>query len=509
MKWKTSRTWHGSLVWLMLSGAAVALSSGRISLALPAWLVPFFALRFIQTSPYLLRKRLTRLFLIFWVALSATWYGATPLWGLPHFVFMAVNAGFTLLPYAAYTILRRHLPPSFLSTLIFPAAVVAVEWLTILGSPFGSFGAGAYSQYGVLPLLQLLSIGGVLALTFLMAWTGAVAEWALQAHRAGRRWIVPAAVWAMVMIVVFAWGLVQLQSDAASSEGSGDASTEGAAPVSVMGLTAQEVSMHELMPLLEEDPAAFRGRTAEIHRDYLETSESAARNGVDLLVWPELAGVGTISDVEALTDRAAKIAGRHGIWMVVPTMALDPTGAQQAVNRAVLLGPNGSTLAEHVKFGGNFMEGTLPGDRQITVADTAIGRIGLAICWDADFPEVVSQAGRESVDILVVPAADWSGIDPLHGRMALFRAVENGTTLLRQAQGGLSIVADPYGRVLDRGSGPRNEVRAVVSPASVPTIYPRIGNILGPVSAAFVLLTALLVILRKRKVAPAVAAASL
>ena len=71
---------------------------------------------------------------------------------------------------------------------------------------------------------------------------------------------------------------------------------------------------------------------------------------------------------------------------------------------------------------------------------------------------------------MVVPAADWSGIDPLHGRMALFRAV--------------------------------------VTPASVPTIYPLIGNSLGPVSAALVLLTVLLVLLRKRKIAPAIAAAS-
>ena len=499
MKLTRPRTWDQSLVWLALCAAAVALSSGRISLAAPAWLVPFFALRYIRASPQSLRKRFTRLFLVFWVALSATWFGATPLWGLPHFIFMAVNAVFTLVPYLIYTLLRRRLQPRFLTTLVFPAAVVAVEWFTILGSPFGSFGAGAYSQYGVLALLQILSVGGMLAVTFLVAWTGSVAEWALQAHRAGRRWIVPAAVWAMIMIVVFAWGLVRLQSDA---------STEGAAPISVMGMTAQKVSMHELMPLLEEDPAAFRRRTAEIHRDYLEMSESVARNGVDLLVWPELAGIGTFADVEALAAQAAEIAARHGVWMVVPTMALDPAGAQQAVNRAVLFGPDGSTVAAHVKFGGNFMEGTLPGDKQITVADTAIGRIGLAICWDSDFPEVVSQAGRESVDILVVPAADWSGIDPLHGRMALFRAVENGTTLLRQAQGGLSIIATPYGRVLDRGSGPRNEVRAVVTPASVPTIYPLIGNILGPVSAALVLLTALLVLLRKRKIAPAIAAAS-
>ncbi len=414
MKRKTPLTWDRSLVWLMLCGAAIALSSGRISLAAPAWLVPFFALRFIRTNPDLLRKRLTRLFLVFWVALSATWYGATPLWGLPHFIFMAVNAAFTVLPYAVYTILRRHLQPTFLSTLIFPAAVVAVEWLTILGSPFGSFGAGAYSQYGVLPLLQVLSVGGMLAITFLMAWTGAVAEWALEAHGAGRRWIVPAAVWTAIVVLVFAWGAIRLQSDPTSSADPVQASARRAEPISVMGLTAHEVSMHELMPLLEQDGAGFRRRTAEIHRDYLRMSEAAARNGVDLLVWPELAGVGTVSDVKALTDRAADVAAQHAIWMVVPTMALDPAGAQEAVNQAVLLAPDGSTAAKHVKFGGNFMEGTLPGDRKMTVADTGIGRDDLS-----------ADQGHPGPGLIGVRTAHSAGRAPAEAGLALWAALRS------------------------------------------------------------------------------------
>jgi len=344
----------------------------------------------------------------------------------------------------------------------------------------------------------------MLAITFLMAWSGAVAAWALEAAREGRRWIVPTAVWATVLVLVFSWGVVRLQSnpvlkaDAQPQAGSAGTSDRQAHPVTVTGLTAQAVSMHELMPLLAEDLAGFRQRTAEIHAHYLEQSEAAARDGANLVVWPELAGLGTTRDVEALTARAAELATRHGVYLVVPTMSVDPDGNRQAVNQAVLLGPAGTSLAEHVKFGGNFMEGTLPGDEQVTFADTTIGRIGLAICWDADFPAIVSQAGRHAVDILVVPAADWSGIDPLHGHMAVFRAVENGTTLVRQAQGGLSIIADPYGRVVDRGAGPSNAVRASVTRQAVTTIYPRVGDVLGPVSAAAVLIVAIVVLVRRR-----------
>ncbi len=489
MKRKIHFTWNSSFVWLMLYGVAVLLSSGRVSLASPAWLAPLFALRFIHTGPGTLRTRLTWLFFVLWAALSTTWYGATPLWGLSHFIFMALNAGLSLIPYLIYTLIRRYWGKMFVTTLAFPAAVVAVEWLTVLGSPFGTFGAAAYSQYGFLPLLQLLSVGGILVVSFLMAWTGAVADWALQASREGGRWLIPTAACALVLAALFLWGSLRISSGGTEETGVASEAAEEAEAISITGLTAAPVSIQELMPLATADTSVFRRRTGDIHRHYLEASEAATAEGIDLLVWPELAGLGTYADVAALTESAAALAARNGIYMVVPTMALDPAGERQALNRAVLIAPDGSIAAEHVKFGGNFMEGTVPGDKTVTVTDTPLGRIGLAICWDADFPRVMSQAGREEVDMLVVTARDWKGINPLHGRMSVFRGIENGTTVLRQADDGFSFISDPYGRMTDEGSGPMNAVHGRIRPASVSTLYPRIGDIMGPVSTVFLALS--------------------
>ncbi len=47
-----------------------------------------------------------------------------------------------------------------------------------------------------------------------------------------------------------------------------------------------------------------------------------------------------------------------------------------------------------------------------------------------------------------MPSHDWRAIDPLHGQMSVFRAIENGVSLFRQADQGLSIATDPYGWVL-------------------------------------------------------------
>ena len=44
-------------------------------------------------------------------------------------------------------------------------------------NPMGSFGALAYTQYGNLPLIQLVSITGLSGVAFLINWFGASVNW--------------------------------------------------------------------------------------------------------------------------------------------------------------------------------------------------------------------------------------------------------------------------------------------------------------------------------------------
>lgn len=61
---------------------------------------------------------------------------------------------------------------------------------------------------------------------------------------------------------------------------------------------------------------------------------------------------------------------------------------------------------------------------------------------------VLQQAGWNDTGLMLVPSRDWFEIDPLHSHMAVFRAIENGMSIVRQTDEGLSLAADPYGRVL-------------------------------------------------------------
>jgi len=88
--------------------------------------------------------------------------------------------------------------------------------------------------------------------------------------------------------------------------------------------------------------------------------------------------------------------------------------------------------------------------------------------------------------LLIVPAQDWLGVRDIHAGMATFRAVENGLTVFRQTGQGVSLVSDPYGKVLNRvdsfedTDGKFVSIQKVSAPmGSVNTLYPKLGDMLG------------------------------
>jgi apolipoprotein N-acyltransferase len=87
-------------------------------------------------------------------------------------------------------------------------------------------------------------------------------------------------------------------------------------------------------------------------------------------------------------------------------------------------------------------------DGLIRSVATPYGRIGGAICFDMDFPGFIHQAGKQGIDILLVPAFDWEPIKPYHTQVGLFRAVENGMSVVRQVNEGTSMAVDYQGRLL-------------------------------------------------------------
>jgi apolipoprotein N-acyltransferase len=382
----------------------------------------------------------------------------------------------TLIPYLLDRSLATRLG-AFASTLVLPSATVAIEMLQSLGSPFGSWGSFAYSQGGNLPLLQLLSITGLAGVTFLVLWFAAVIN-----SRRPRIILAYSAILCIVMLC----GALRLQSTPATETVRVAAITPRIPTYTVRG-DAANAAVHDALrsvrtqhPISNAQWDAFRRRAANINDELLATTEREARFGARLVVWSEGAGILEQADEPAFIARAAELARRARVWIEASYLVLDRRGSATFENKNVLVDDAGRVVwtydKSHPVPG---METCTPGDGRVPAAPTPFGRVATVICYDADFPRLVQQAGRAEADLLLIPADDWREIARFHSTMASFRAIEQGVSIVRATSSGYSTVVDAYGRTRmsrDYFSGART-MNADVPRVRVPTLYARIGDV--------------------------------
>ncbi|MCA9954355.1 MAG: hypothetical protein KC434_06520 [Anaerolineales bacterium] len=471
---------------LIIFGLFNLFASGHWTVAVAAWIAPIFALRYLTVSQQ--RRKFARFFLVYWITLAIPWYGGTPIFGPAHFIFMAVAALIGVIPFAVdrwlSPKLRRNGRLPFIATFIFPLAGTAVEFVSGSSNPFGNFGAAGYSQYGIPVLTQLTAVTGMIGLTFLLAWFPAIVNWAWDNEFEWAQIRAGVATFAIVLLAVIGYGTVRLAMapDVAAQE-----------TVRVVSFTLVENHVEKMITLLEEEGVdAYRQATQATHAQYLQMTETAVAEGANMILWPELAIMGVEEDVQATIAQGQALAQEAGIYLAMPTFTPFPNSDRPWENKLYVAGPDSQIILEHVKYGGNLLEGTLKGSGEIEVVETPYGNLAGIICWDTNYPNIVNQVGQQQADILLSPSKEWDGINPMHAEMAVFRAIENGVTVIRQTDEGLSIVADGYGRILATGEGlaeDGNYLLVDVPTSSPTTLFPVVGNLVGILAtAAFIAL---------------------
>jgi predicted amidohydrolase len=166
--------------------------------------------------------------------------------------------------------------------------------------------------------------------------------------------------------------------------------------------------------------------------------DDAAARGVELLVLPELWSCGydpsTLAD-DARRDaeprdgpRAARLAEgarRHGVFVAGSQPELGEDGS--VYDTMLVFNPHGDLAAWHRKahlYGPAHEHAVFaPGDRVTTFDDPALGRVGLVVGFEGDFPEVArSLALRGARLVLAACACEVEGApawDLLHPAYAL------------------------------------------------------------------------------------------
>jgi apolipoprotein N-acyltransferase len=492
------------ILWLCLPLAGVFwfFAGGRYVTGVAAWLAPVFMLRWFRG-----RRIVVALPLAVLVAGTANffaWRGVADVMMPTGFyvLFSAAAAFVYLIPYAADRALARQLG-GFASTLIFPAAVVTLEFALSLVGPFGTWNAVAYTQVNNLALIQLSSLTGIYGVSFVVAWFGAVVNWAW-----GKGFFWPAikrgvAAYTLVITAVLLFGGVRL------------AFSRPAETVRIAGIISRPffLSAHPDMwkPLLagrrfdRDEATAFCEETAAINDDLVARSRREARAGAKIILWGEAGAQLLARDEKALIDRGRDLAREERIYLGMALATLEPGKPKPVKNKFILLDPEGEFVWEYLKsipVPGPEAAVTRPGGGLIPVADTPYGRLAGTICYDMDFPAFIREAGRARADIMLVPAHDWRELRGLHDDLAAFRAVENGFSIFRPDNDAVSVATDYLGRpvaTLDYFAAEDPIIVANLPTRRVNTLYTFIGDLFAWSAIAGFVTLSILSIRRKTR----------
>lgn len=191
-----------------------------------------------------------------------------------------------------------------------------------------------------------------------------------------------------------------------------------------------------------------------------------AAAGSDLIVLPEIWHPGyfafdqyaqAAADTPALLAALSETAAEAGACLHAGSLVEADDG--HLYNTSVLFGPDGTELARYRKmhlFGFDSQEQRLlsPGD-EVVVADTPLGRLGMAVCYDLRFPELFRRmCERGAVGFVVASAWPHPRVEAW-STLLRARAIENqafvfacngvGATGYGATLCGRSAVIDPWG----------------------------------------------------------------
>ncbi len=453
--------------WYLLAGIlTIAAANMTFSLDIAGW---------ISIVPFLIYLHLTKGWksrVLFFLALTAAWSVV---------VLKIITAPIPVLFALLYSvpIALVHLPAYLLwdrfknhrwSLLLFPATMVIAEWIQYTFTPLGSWGAAAYTQSHSTVIMQVVSVFGMAGLGFIIYWVNvSVAEIIITRKTRLLSFQLPLAVLAVVLI----FGAVRSEKSGAKGKDTITVSAVGTdSDVSGLPLPSKESN--------EKVITALFNRTTK-----------AAKMGAKLVVWNEGAFFMEPEYEEQWLDSIQKLAAGQNITLVASYVLLVSENPFRYENKYHFILPNGQIAYTYLKHEPVPGEPAIKGKSGFRVLEVAGAKTGGAICYDYDFPYIARAYGKLKADIIALPSSDWRGIDPLHTRMAAFRAVEQGHSVLRSTRFGLSAAITPYGKMTSQMSAFDNNDKIMMGhlpSKGITTVYSIIGDLFVYLCISFILL---------------------
>jgi len=379
----------------------------------------------------------------------------------------------------------------FYTTLVFPSAVVLIDYL--LSLLIGIWGHPAIAQYHNFNLIQIASLFGVFGISFLVAWFASILNWVLQNGLKTNRLVKGLAVYGFALVAVLLFGFLKTGNSQVESK-----KVKLAAIVSNTDI--QEVfsdwegEIRELAKGSDQEiPSGVFSEFSAVESQIKKT-QKALSQGAKIVVWNEISLILQQSQLDALVQEIGILCKENEAYVLLAVLAKSSDNLPLPFdNKTILLTPEGEIAWEYPKHWLSPMERLIinSGDAPIPHIDTEYGRIGNAICSDLDFTRHISQIGNEGIDILLVPAFDWEEVTPYHSNMAAFAAIQYGVSIVRANGKGMVAFMDHHGKVLEQSNTFVSDSEifyAEIPLNSSTTLYSEIGNLFVFVLMAFLAL---------------------
>ncbi len=398
-------------------------------------------------------------------------------------------------------LIRRKLP-SLPMTLVAPVAFTGLELCIPYVFPYYL----AITQAWVVPLIQVADLAGPLGISFLILLLNGMAYDLLQHRLDGgpMRWR-PAAVGAAVVAAALAYGAVRIAQYEAAWE---------AAPKVKVGLVQANVGIRQ------KGRRRFAGQNMQLH---LDTSVDLQRRGAELIVWPESSYPYAFwrdmdRDWPAGDPRQVMNGIQVPVLLGTVTRGLND---RFPYNSALMMEPDGRItgkfdktflmiFGEYIPYYDTFSwfeeifpeAGQFARGEEVTTFDFKGYRLAPMICLEDIVPAFGRRLAKLKPHLLVNITNDaWFGAssEPWeHMALAVYRAVELRTGLVRAVNTGVSVLVDATGRVMQK----TRSVDPVETPGVKPdtllgdmamlevkgTVYTAVGDLFGYLNLAGLLL---------------------
>ncbi|TFG93800.1 MAG: apolipoprotein N-acyltransferase [Syntrophobacterales bacterium] len=499
----------------LLSGLLVCLSFPKADLGFLIWiaLVPLlYAIRD-KDLPVAFRTGFVaglvyNIGLVYWIVFVIVQYGHLPLYaGVSVMLLLVMYLSLypALFCVGVVYFKRRGMRTVLMAPLLWTALEYVKAYL-FSGFPWEDL---AYSQHGYLSLIQIADITGPYGITFLIVFLNCVfydCMCGLLTSPTGKRKLplTESIVGVGLILLVFGYGVYRVDSLKGEEE--------GLDPVNILLVQGNIDQSVKWSP-------EFQTETMDIYRSL---SADASGRDVSLIVWPETAAPFYFQDYDDRARDLINTAREAGAWLLFGSPSYDREGQNIFFhNSAYLLSPDGIISGRYdkvhlVPFGeyiplrrllffidklvvgaGDFK----PGD-EIMPLPMGDNQIGILICYEGIFPEIAREYRQKGAGLLVNITNDaWYGNTSApyqHLTIAIFRAIENRTYMIRAANTGISAIVNTAGEVVSRtGLFERGTLRGTVKFTRHSTLYSRYGNIFACFCTGFLLIGFLVSLRRK------------